>query len=75
MKFIQIANSHLFTHPLSKNLLTYFIEMTSYFPQEDRNQSIVRDLDVYLAKGNLQTGNTTSEGNLKRLLFTSGGQV
>ena len=49
--------------------------MTSYFPQEDRNQSIVRDLDVYLAKGNLQTGNTTSEGNLKRLLFTSGGQV
>ena len=37
--------------------------MTSYLPWQDRNQSVLSELDVYLAKGTLQMENTTPDGD------------
>ena len=39
--------------------------MTSHLPREDRNQFVLRELDVFLimTKGTLQIGNTPPDGD------------
>ena len=43
--------SSLSLSPFPKSLLAYYIEITSYLPQEDRNLAVVSELYVHLAKG------------------------
>ena len=51
-----------------------FLKACGIFPREDRNFSVLRELDIYryLAKGILQIGYTTPESNLKRFRLQVG---
>ena len=73
MKFLDIATSHL-SLLFFKGLLAYYIEMKSYLLQEDRNQAVVSELDVHLAKGSLQMAKISPSWSCK-LSLTSDGKV